>query len=954
MIRPIGTLARSRQLRAAALASLLLLVVIGALVLGIFSSRQQSRSHLAATFDLKGPSAASFLSTYVAQQGEREQQTAMRFLATRSVSSRQFELIASTFGSGAALLLDGGGRVLRVAPTDRKLIGQPIATRYSHLAAAEQGRITVSNVVSSAVKGTGVIAIAVPFSTPYGRRVFSAAYPLSESVLAAFVAHIVAYPQHQVYLVDASGHLIAGSPRPSARTIDQADPDLARAAARSPAGTVSGAREPTTFTSASVPGTTWRLLIAVPDSKLYSSISGLPQAIPWMVLALVTVLGSWLVALFGRSLIARGRVVTQAAIVQTMTEGVVLVSTDGASVLYTNPSLDAMMECRRGELIGHPWAFVNGLTQDDSRAMVAEVAFTLSCNRAWHGEIQSLRGDRSTLWCSVNVTALDHPDFGAVWMAVYSDISERKQAETDAEQALIKAVEASRAKSDFVASMSHEIRTPLNGVIGMADLLRDSQLTAAQREQVEALAASGDALLSVVGDVLDFSKIEAGRLELDPTDFDLRSAVNESCQLLTKAAEDKGLKIGHRLDPDVPSVVTGDRARLRQVLLNLLSNAVKFTADGEIAVHVRKLGDDKLYFAVSDSGIGIDGDRTSSLFDPFVQADQSTTREYGGTGLGLAISTRLVELLGGEIGAESRDAGGSVFWFTATLPAPPPAAALSEGAGHELVFARPPIDAGLLVLVAEDNEINRKVTQAHLQKMGLRTAIAHNGREAVEMAAGYDYAAILMDCQMPEVDGFDAARKIRERENGRRVPIIAMTALTMPGDRERCMAAGMDGYLSKPVRGHELSAVMQRWLHPKAGAGESPQEPRASASNGSTAVADDVLDAATVAQLVETLDLQTRGHLLEIFENQWEKCLGDLVEALSRGDHGAVRQVAHMLKGSAAVLGADALRRRCQELEHRGRDEDPGIGASELDLIRATAIEAQAALRRALSVRDRA
>jgi PAS domain S-box-containing protein len=616
-----------------------------------------------------------------------------------------------------------------------------------------------------------------------------------------------------------------------------------------------------------------------------------------------------------------------------------MVVTDaGGRFVRVNPAFERTLGYSMEELVARPFTdFIHpddvGRTQETCSAQAAERAASGFENRC-------RRNDGSYRWLLWSATTADD---GLIY-ATARDVTERKLMEDELRASRGKALEASRLKSEFVASVSHEIRTPLNGVIGMTDLLRDTSLDPVQLEYVDALGASGEALLGVISDVLDFSKIEAGYLELDRADFELRGAVEEACQMLAGPANAKGLELEHWVDAEVPMRVNGDRARLRQILLNLLSNAVKFTAAGEITVRVHSDTDGQVRFSVADTGLGIDSEKTPALFEAFAQADQSTTREYGGTGLGLAISRQLVELMGGRIGAESREGGGSVFWFTADLPG------ISPRVDPKPLAESIPTDRGLLVLIAEDNEINRTVVLALLAKLGLQAAVAHNGREAIEMAAGHDYDAILMDCLMPEVDGFQATRRIREGESARHVPIIAMTALSMPGDRERCLAAGMDDYLSKPIRRVALDAAIHRWLpvdeaHASA---QSPGNGDVLDAHGASRPEEDVLDEPTIAQLRETLTPEMREHLLDTFDGQREKCVADIGEAVQRGDRDEVRRLAHLLKGSSASLGATSLRLCCERLEHLGRRQDPDVGEVDVARLRAVAATASHALRQQL------
>ena len=606
-------------------------------------------------------------------------------------------------------------------------------------------------------------------------------------------------------------------------------------------------------------------------------------------------------------------------------------SPTGEELFYVSPAYEQIWGWACQSIYEDPKQWFNNILEED-RPPVAKALSELSQGTKYDLEYRIRHHNGSIRWIRDRRFAIRGEDKQVVrTCGVAEDITQRKNLEVEMAKARDAALEGARMKSEFLANMSHEIRTPMNGVIGMTGLLLETELDPKQRDYAETICSSAKSLLSILNDILDFSKIEAGKLEFENLEFDLDEVVEGALSVLVPQARAKGLELRSEIDSKVCTCLCGDPGRLRQVLTNLLNNAVKFTEQGEVVLRVLPQEDTPsgvslteavpgskatLRFEIKDTGIGLSEDARGRIFDAFSQADQSTTRRYGGTGLGLTISRHLVKMMQGEIGVESEPGKGSIFWFTAGFE--------KRAGGKAAPAKQKPLPAGRVlladdnaktkakkqasgeaprraihdtrILIAEDNEVNKKVMLLVLDGLGYTADTVSNGKEAIAALRDQSYDIILMDCQMPEMDGYEAAQTIR-REFERPPRIIAMTAHALRGDREKCLAAGMDDYLSKPIIGEELEAALKKWA--PTGNANAPVDLQR--------LRDVCGHAPDTIRKIADLYLEQGAELLPAMET-----------AIRNNDAKDLGSIAHRFRGASLSCGSNSIVPFLNELEQMG------------------------------------
>ncbi len=641
-------------------------------------------------------------------------------------------------------------------------------------------------------------------------------------------------------------------------------------------------------------------------------------------------------------------------LLESAPDAIVVVGADGL-IRLVNRQTEVLFGWSRSELLGqpveqlmptrfaahHPGQRTGYFANPSVRAMGANL------------ELAARRKDGSEFPVDISLSPLETEE-GVLVSAAVRDVTERKRAEAalrEREEQLAaardEALEASRLKSQFLANMSHEIRTPMNGVLGMAQLLLTGNLEPEQRRRLLLLHESGQSLLTLINDILDVSKMEAGKLELEEATFNLVATVNSVVSLCSSSADDKGLTLTVEVARGIPELVRGDAFRLRQVLLNIVGNAVKFTEQGGVDLGVTRADGGNLRFTVRDTGIGLDPSAKDYLLEPFSQADASTTRRFGGTGLGLAICQQLVDLMGGSLDFSSEPGVGTTFWFELNLPAAESANGTTPGARRDSSPAFESAVSGVRILLVDDVEINREVGKGLVESLGYQVDTVASGAEAVAAVQAGGYGAVLMDCLMPVLDGYQSTALIRGLEAPmRHVPIIAVTAAAMSDDRARCLDAGMDDYVSKPLDLGRLASVLAR-CRPGSGTKSAtistpvPVPVPVPADDGSVPEvlgAGSDADGGREAALEDRLELIKRSlppaafdRICQLFLSATPELIARLGAANRDGDTETIRSVAHNLKGTMATVGAVRLSALADTLQEGPPTADAGGVLRQID-----------------------
>jgi PAS domain S-box-containing protein len=565
---------------------------------------------------------------------------------------------------------------------------------------------------------------------------------------------------------------------------------------------------------------------------------------------------------------------------------------------YINPRLTQIRGYTPAEVIGKH-SSIMGMNQPHPQES-PEFVKTILNEKEWQGEILSSKKNGEVFWEKCAISPIKNQD-GIIthYLKVGEDITKRKQEEQELQKAKAEAEAANRSKSQFLADISHEIRTAMNCINGMTELLFTTEISPSQKEYLELIKSSSDSLLNLINDILDLARIEAGKLRLEQKSFDVKKLTQEIIKIYRIQARQKGLQFNYNIAPEVPADLTGDPGRLRQVLANILGNAIKFTEQGGVSLKIEVQKESVIamhvLFVVSDTGIGIRQDKMDLLFKNFSQVDSSTKSSHIGSGLGLAICKQLVELMNGRIWVESEAGVGSTFSFMVPFLRSKTAAALGTIRNQPLGFPDKKIEdfsGQIKVLVVEDHPVNQRFVSLILQKIGAKVTLASSGVKALEILETGSFDLILMDVQMPEMDGYETTIRIREKERltTRHTPIVALTAYAMEGDKQQCLAAGMDSYLSKPINAAKLYSLIAHILKNKLYQDSLTQPPP--------------IDLTATLRIVDG-DFQLVGELVSSFKNDCPQRLAELVKTHQEGDLAKLMHLAHRLKGALSYFGAE-------------------------------------------------